>query len=127
MTILFRYLSLQILAAVTLTLTGLVLLFGFFDFITLERNAKCVLTDSGTVQEECAIFGVPNVTIRDVTERPETIEHGCNILSGAGADDVLRCVKTALLARGAWTAPPEYLAEHVSDTVLKIVLSYLHR
>jgi UDP-N-acetylglucosamine 2-epimerase (non-hydrolysing) len=43
--------------------------FGFFDFVHLERNAFCVLSDSGTVQEECAIFKVPNVTLRDVTER----------------------------------------------------------
>ena len=48
--------------------------FGFFDFLALEQNAYCVLSDSGTVQEECAIFKVPNVTLRDVTERPETLE-----------------------------------------------------
>ena len=59
--------------------------FGFFDFITLERNAMCVLSDSGTVQEECTIFQVPGVTIRDTTERPETLERGCNILSGTEA------------------------------------------
>ena len=41
--------------------------FGFFDFVALEQSAFCVLSDSGTVQEECALFGVPNVTIRDVT------------------------------------------------------------
>ena len=57
--------------------------FGFFDFIALEQKAKCVLSDSGTVQEECSIFIVPNVTLRDVTERPETIDCGSNILSGA--------------------------------------------
>ena len=56
--------------------------FGLFDFVALERAARCVITDSGTVQEEGCIFGVPNVTIRDVTERPETIECGSNILSG---------------------------------------------
>src|SRR5512144_3262573 len=68
--------------------------FGFFDFITLERNAFCVLSDSGTVQEECAIFKVPNVTLRDVTERPETLECGSNILSGAVAETILKCVRT---------------------------------
>ena len=47
---------------------------GFFDFVTLERPPICVLSDSGTVQEECCIFGVPNVTLRDVTERAETVE-----------------------------------------------------
>ena len=55
----------------------------FFSFVNLEKNAFMVLTDSGTVQEECAIFGVPNVTVRDVTERPETIECGSNIIGGA--------------------------------------------
>ncbi len=101
--------------------------FSFFDFITLERHARCVLTDSGTVQEECAIFKIPNVTIRDVTERPETIEHGCNILSGADPESVGRCVKTVLGSTGKWSIPPEYLAENVSDTVVKIVSGYLHR
>jgi len=98
--------------------------FGFFDFIALERQARCVLTDSGTVQEECAIFGVPNVTIRDVTERPETIEHGSNMLSGACTDTVVRCVETVLQLTREWTPPPEYLTPHVSDAVVKIVLGY---
>lgn len=98
--------------------------FGFFDFISLEENAFCVLSDSGTVQEECSIFRVANVTIRDVTERPETLECGSNILSGADPTDVLRCVRTVIDQKPAWTAPPEYLAEHVSQTVVKILLGY---
>lgn len=98
--------------------------FGLFDFIKLERQAFCVLTDSGTVQEECAIFGVPNVTIRDVTERPETIECGSNILSGAETDSICRCVRTAVALRGPWSAPVGYLSPLVSDTVLKIILGF---
>lgn len=101
--------------------------FGFFDFITLERQAFCVLSDSGTVQEECAIFGVPNVTIRDVTERPETIECGSNILSGANTDSILHCVHIALGMKGAWKPPKEYSVENVSDTVLKILLGYFNK
>lgn len=100
--------------------------FGFFDFVELERNALCVLSDSGTVQEECCIFKVANVTIRDVTERPETIECGSNMLSGANPRDVLRCVHTVLDQRSGWTVPPEYAVENVSATVVKIVLGYLH-
>jgi len=100
--------------------------FGFFEFITLERNALCVLSDSGTVQEECCIFQVPNVTLRDVTERPETIECGSNILSGAGAEMILQCVHTVLNQRCEWTVPPEYIVENVSDTVTKILLGYHH-
>ena len=98
--------------------------FGFFDFIKLERNAFCVISDSGTVQEECSIFRVANVTIRDVTERPETIECGSNMLSGVEPETVARCVRTVLALSRSWTTPPEYLAEHVSDTVVKIVLGH---
>jgi UDP-N-acetylglucosamine 2-epimerase (non-hydrolysing) len=97
---------------------------GFFDFVKLEKNALAVLTDSGTVQEECAIFGIPNVTLRDVTERPETIEAGSNILSGAETESILRCVELALSQPANWVAPKEYLAENVSQTVSKIVLGY---
>jgi UDP-N-acetylglucosamine 2-epimerase (non-hydrolysing) len=98
--------------------------FGLFDFITLERNAFCVLSDSGTVQEECCIFKIANVTIRDVTERPETLECGSNMLSGGNADSVLRCVRTVRLNEPEWTVPSEYLATNVSTTVARIVLGY---
>jgi UDP-N-acetylglucosamine 2-epimerase (non-hydrolysing) len=100
--------------------------FGFFDFIMLERNAFCVLSDSGTVQEECCIFRVTNVTIRDVTERPETLECGSNILSGADPESILRCVRTVLDQKQEWMVPSEYLTEHVSRTVVKIVLGHHH-
>lgn len=99
--------------------------FGFFDFIALEQNAFCVLSDSGTVQEECSIFKVANVTIRDATERPETLECGSNILSGAEPETILRCVRTVLDQQCDWTAPPEYLVPHVSATVARLVLGYL--
>ncbi|MBK9165606.1 MAG: UDP-N-acetylglucosamine 2-epimerase (non-hydrolyzing) [Acidobacteria bacterium] len=97
---------------------------GFFDFVKLEKNALAVLTDSGTVQEECCIFGVPNVTIRDVTERPETIECGSNILSGAEPDAIMSAVDIALAQPANWTPPPEYLATNVANVVSKIVLGY---
>jgi UDP-N-acetylglucosamine 2-epimerase (non-hydrolysing) len=101
--------------------------FGFFDFIALERAARVVLSDSGTVQEECAIFRVPNVTLRDVTERPETVECGSNILSGGSPDDILRCVRLVLSRPAEWQAPPEYLLRNVSDTVLRVLCAYHHR
>jgi len=97
---------------------------GFFDFVKLEQNARLVLSDSGTVQEECAIFGVPNVTIRDVTERPETIECGSNMLSGAEPATMLQAVQTVLAFSSDWSPPAEYMAELVSRTVVKIVLGY---
>jgi UDP-N-acetylglucosamine 2-epimerase (non-hydrolysing) len=101
--------------------------FGFFDFVHLERHARCVLTDSGTVQEECCIFGVPAVTVRDTTERPETVECGSNMLSGTGPAGIRRCVLAVLDAPRSWSPPPEYLAEDVSATVVKIVTGHLHR
>lgn len=97
---------------------------GFFNFVKLEKNALAVLTDSGTVQEECAIFGVPNITIRDVTERPETVECGSNIISGAEAEAILRATGIAVSQPANWSAPKEYLTENVAQTVSKIVLGY---
>lgn len=98
--------------------------FGFFDFVALEQKAFCVLSDSGTVQEECAIFRVPNVTMRDVTERPETIECGSNILTGADPAQILNCVNTVLSRPASWSPPAEYLVENVSQTVIKILMGY---
>ena len=99
---------------------------GFFDFVKLERNARCVLSDSGTVQEECCIFGVPNVTIRDVTERPETIECGSNILTGAEPEMIVQAVDIVLDSPCDWTPPAEYVERYVSTAVAKIVLGYSH-
>ena len=99
--------------------------FGFFDFITLEKNAYCVITDSGTVQEECCIFKVPNITIRDVTERPETLESGSNMLTGVAPDVVLRALEVVLGEKSEWEPPTEYLAQNVSAKVVKIILGYL--
>ncbi len=96
---------------------------GFFDFVRLEIEAACVLSDSGTVQEECCIFGVPNVTLRDVTERAETIECGSNILTGGDGSMIASAVAIALM-KSPWTPPAEYLVPNVSQTVAKIVMSY---
>jgi UDP-N-acetylglucosamine 2-epimerase (non-hydrolysing) len=106
--------------------SGLTLLrpLGFFDFVNLEKRARAVLSDSGTVQEECAIFGVPNVTLRDVTERAETVECGSNVLSGSGPEDIARTLALALDAGTDWSAPREYVVPAVSRTVAKIVLGY---
>jgi len=100
--------------------------FGFFAFAKLERCAYCVLTDSGTVQEECAISGIPNVTVRDTTERAETIECGSSILSGSDPQMLLLAVRVALTSSKEWKPPAEYIETHVSDTVAKVVLGFRH-
>ncbi|MFZ5875393.1 MAG: non-hydrolyzing UDP-N-acetylglucosamine 2-epimerase [Nitrospirota bacterium] len=100
---------------------------GFFDFIALEQQAFCVLSDSGTVQEECCILHTPNVTLRDVTERPETLECGSNVLSGTDPEKMERCVELATSVLPNWSAPGEYLQENVSQTVVNILLGYNKR
>lgn len=100
---------------------------GFFDFVHLEKNAFCVISDSGTVQEECSIFQVPSVTIRDVTERAETIEVGSNILTGASREDILRAVRVAVETPTNWNPPEEYMKADVSATVARVVLGYRHQ
>jgi len=94
---------------------------GLFDFVRLEKQARCVLSDSGTVQEECAIWGVPNVTLRDVTERPETVECGSSIISGCHPESILQAVNIALHLGSSWEAPTEYRQKMVSSTVAKII------
>jgi UDP-N-acetylglucosamine 2-epimerase (non-hydrolysing) len=96
--------------------------FGFFDFIKLEQNAFCVLTDSGTVQEECCLFHIPTVTIRKTTERPETIECGSNMLSGIDANKILNAVQVMVNQPKTWSFPEGYDHKNVSDKVLKIIL-----
>jgi UDP-N-acetylglucosamine 2-epimerase (non-hydrolysing) len=99
--------------------------FGFIDFLALESAARCVLSDSGTVQEECCILGVPTVTLREVTERPETLECGSNILAGVEPETVVRSVQTALALPRGWVPPPEYLIEDVSGRVARIATGRL--
>ena len=83
---------------------------AFSISLNWKSHARCVLSDSGTVQEECAIFGVPDVTLRDVTERPETLERGSNILTGADPEQILACVETVL------ALPPHGTAARIHGT-----------
>lgn len=101
--------------------------FNFFDFVTLEKNALCVLTDSGTVQEECSILKIPVITLRDTTERPETIECGSNLLTSANINQIINCVDLATSMPSSWEPPKEYLNPNVSQTVLKIILGFQPR
>jgi len=78
---------------------------GFLEFLQLEANAKLVLTDSGGVQEETCILGVPCVTLRDNTERPETLEVGSNILAGTKPEKILESVKTMFSRENSWKNP----------------------
>ena len=77
----------------------------FLSFLQLEKNARLVLTDSGGVQEETCILKVPCVTLRDNTERPETIEVGSNVLAGTDSSRILQHVKMMLIRGNGWQNP----------------------
>jgi UDP-N-acetylglucosamine 2-epimerase (non-hydrolysing) len=96
---------------------------GYLDFILLELKAKLVLTDSGGVQEECCVLGTPCVTLRDNTERPETISVGSNLLAGANIDAIVRSVEAMIGKRGNWRNPfgdgraGEFILNHLTHLV----------
>jgi len=96
--------------------------FGFFDFLKLQQHAACVITDSGTVQEESCILGVPTVTIRQNTERPETLICGSNVLSGLVPERIAACVWLMMQQHPTWTCPDGYLDPHVLSKVVNLVL-----
>ena len=77
----------------------------FLSFLQLESYARLILTDSGGVQEEACILDVPCVTLRDNTERPETIEVGSNMLAGATSEKILECSKIMLGKENTWRKP----------------------
>lgn len=97
--------------------------FGFFDFVKLEKNAALVLTDSGTVQEECCIFHVPTVTVRDTTERPETVESGSNVVSSINYEKIINCSKLMENSDRTWECPKGYIDNNVSNKVISFLIS----
>jgi UDP-N-acetylglucosamine 2-epimerase (non-hydrolysing) len=103
--------------------------FGFFDYVHLQQQATCVLSDSGTITEESAILGFPAVTIRDTHERPEGMDAGVLVMCGLSRDTVLPAVTMTMAAAAAHgkTAHdvPAYQAYDVSWKVLKLVTSYI--
>ena len=96
--------------------------FGFFDFVKLEKEAKCVVSDSGTSVEEASIFNVPSITIRNSTERQELVECGSTILSGTNYDNIIGAFNAILKRNNTWVTPNDYLIEDVSDIIINILL-----
>ncbi|RLG21354.1 UDP-N-acetylglucosamine 2-epimerase (non-hydrolyzing) [Candidatus Micrarchaeota archaeon] len=94
---------------------------GYLDFLVLEKNALVVITDSGGVQEESCILQVPCVTIRDNTERPETLNVGANMLAGTEPKKVLEAVQTSVNKKRDWTNP--FGDGKTSKRILDIIIS----
>ena len=95
---------------------------GYLDFIQLQKNAQLILTDSGGIQEEACLLGVPCITLRENTERPESIEVGANVLVGRDADK-------ALTAASKWLSESDFSWEnpfgdgHVAEKIIATLLA----
>lgn len=100
---------------------------GFFDFVKLQMEAKCVVSDSGTITEEASLLQLPAITIRYAHERPEGMDEGILIMSGLKADEVLDAVKVVCdqhEKRGPMRAVTDYAAPAVSSKIVRLVMSY---
>jgi len=91
----------------------------YLDFLTLEANARLILTDSGGIQEESCILKIPCVTLRENTERPETLKVGSNVLAGTDPDTILKAVDMMLRKKEDWENP--FGDETTSEIILRIL------
>jgi UDP-N-acetylglucosamine 2-epimerase len=100
---------------------------GFFDYVALQKDAFCTLSDSGTITEESSLLGFPAITVREAHERPEGMDEGAVIMSGLDPGRILQAVEmTAAQFKklGPCRVPNDYNADQVSWKVAKIILSY---
>ena len=101
--------------------------FGFFDYNKLQKNAYCVLSDSGTLSEESSMLGFPGVLIRTSTERPEVLDKGSIVVGGIDRDNILSALRlsVAMFENGETASEvPDYQDDNVSIKVVKIIESY---
>lgn len=101
---------------------------GFFDYIALEMNAACVISDSGTVTEESSILNFPAVTIRQAHERPEGMDEGTLIMCGLKSKDIITAIETVTsqhsTANRQFKIVSDYDVNNVSKKVVRIIFSY---
>lgn len=101
---------------------------GFLDYVKLQKNALCVVSDSGTITEESSILGFPAITIRQAHERPEGMDEATLIMSGLKPENVLKSIEIAVAHYQSEGRPfkviPDYDTENVSLKVLRIIMSY---
>ena len=101
---------------------------GFADYIKLQSNAFCVVSDSGTITEESSLLRFPAITIRQAHERPEGMDEGTLIMSGLDPQDIVSAIE--IVTRQFVHNPkgpnivPDYDSECVSQKVVRIIMSY---
>ena len=102
--------------------------FGFLDYIKLQKNAFCVISDSGTITEESSILGFPALTIRQAHERPEGMDEGTLIMTGLEKSRILQAIDVVTIQfnENFNTIHPvsDYETDNVSKKVLRIIISY---
>ena len=102
--------------------------FGFCDYVKLQMEAFCVVSDSGTITEEASLLNLPAVTIRNAHERPEGMDVGTLIMAGLKKDRVLDAVRVVVAQHDrsgrVMEAVEDYEATSVSKKILRVVLSY---
>jgi UDP-N-acetylglucosamine 2-epimerase (non-hydrolysing) len=104
--------------------------FGFFDYVKLMKNAKIILSDSGSITEETSILSIPSVNVRSSNERQEGMEQGLSIMSGLNSKDILNAADIVInnkkLEEFNNIIYHDYAMSNVSETVVKIIQSYTH-
>ncbi|MGW5576816.1 non-hydrolyzing UDP-N-acetylglucosamine 2-epimerase [Micromonospora chokoriensis] len=103
--------------------------FGLFDYVRLQSQARCTLSDSGTISEEAAILGFPAVTLRDSMERPEALDAGGIIMTGLDPQGVVEAVQVtvAQVAAQGVPCPVDYQVPDTSRRVVDFILSTVRR
>ena len=94
---------------------------GYLDFLNLMSDSKVVITDSGGVQEETTVLGVPCLTVRENTERPVTISCGTNRLVGTDPDAILRAAREALHGPRPETRLPELWDGKAAQRIVEVL------
>jgi UDP-N-acetylglucosamine 2-epimerase (non-hydrolysing) len=99
---------------------------GIFDYIYLQKNSKCVISDSGTITEESSILKFPAIMIRNAHERPEGMDQGVLIMSGLTKEGIYESIEATLNTNKiSQPVVKDYNESNVSTKVLKIILSYI--
>ncbi len=100
---------------------------GFFDYIALQQNAYCAISDSGTITEESSLLNFPAITIRQAHERPEGMDEGTLIMSGLKSDDIINSINIVVeqSCDNSMNIVKDYDVDNVSKKIVRIIISYI--